>query len=234
MIRPDALTKNEPLLWSAGTGTDVWDLFCACIAGDLETVKRLVSSDPSLVRAHYEYRTPLSFAVRENRVDVAAFLLDHGADPLGVGGDLVEAARDRGYGEMEALLTGRYASLHGASSKGEATAAAIRERDREKVRRLLDEAPELLHAGDGRSSQPIHWAVMTRQIDIIDDLLSRGANIDARRQDGAHPVELTNGDYFFRGWRDVPRELAAAPADVLAHLLSRGAYLRYLDGLAPG
>ena len=65
---------------------------------------------------------------------------------------------------------------------------------------------------------------MTRQIDIIDDLLRRGANIDARRQDGAHPVELTNGDYFFRGWRDVPKELAPAPDDVLAHLLARGAY----------
>ena len=125
--------------------------------------------------------------------------------PLGVGGDLVEIARDRGYVEMEALLTSRYASLHDASSKGEPVAAAIRERDPEKVRTLLDETPGLLHAGDGRSSQPIHWAVMTRQIDIIDDLLRRGANIDARRQDGAHPVELTNGDYFFRGWRDVPK-----------------------------
>ena len=27
MIRPDALTRNEPLLWSTGTGTDVWDMF---------------------------------------------------------------------------------------------------------------------------------------------------------------------------------------------------------------
>ena len=45
MIRPDALKKNERLVWSAGTGTDVWDLFCACIAGDLETVTRLVGSD---------------------------------------------------------------------------------------------------------------------------------------------------------------------------------------------
>jgi ankyrin repeat protein len=224
MIRPDELKKDELLLWSAGKGTDVWDLFCACIAGDLGWVTRLVAADPSLVRAHYEYRTPLSFAVRENRLDVAAFLLDHDADPFGVGGDLVEAARDRGYPEMEELLTSRYASLHDASSKGEAVAAAIRERDPEKVRRLLDEAPELLHAGDARSSQPIHWAVMTRQIDVIDDLLRRGANIDARRQDGARPVELTNGDYFFRGWRDVPGELAPAPADVLAHLLARGAY----------
>ena len=40
------------------------------------------NADPSLVRSHYEYRTPLSFAVRENQIDIAAFLLDHGADPL--------------------------------------------------------------------------------------------------------------------------------------------------------
>ena len=223
MIRPEALTKNEPLLWSAGTGTSVWDLFCACITGDLESVTRLVHSDPSLVRAHCEYRTPLSFAVRENQVDVAAYLIDHGADPLGVGGDLVEVARDRGHVEMEKLLTSRYACLHGASSEGEAVAAAIRERDLTRVRQLLDETPELLHAGDGRSNQPIHWAVMTRQIHIIDELLARGANINAQRQDGARPVELTHGDYFYRGWRDVPEDFATTPANVLAHLLARGA-----------
>ena len=55
MVRPEDLTKNEPLLWSAGNGTEVWDLFCACAAGDLETVERLVRAKPSLVRAHYEY-----------------------------------------------------------------------------------------------------------------------------------------------------------------------------------
>ena len=141
MIRPDELKKNEPLLWSAGTGTDVWALFCACIAGRSGVGHAAGDADPSLVRAHYEYRTPLSFAVRENQLDVAAFLLDHGADPLGVGGDLVEAARDRGYAEMEALLTSRYASLHDASSKGEPVAAAIRERDPEKVRRCSTKRP---------------------------------------------------------------------------------------------
>ena len=39
MIRPEELKNNEPLMWSAGTGTDVWEMFCACIAGDLDTVK---------------------------------------------------------------------------------------------------------------------------------------------------------------------------------------------------
>jgi ankyrin repeat protein len=89
----------------------------------------------------------------------------------------------------------------------------------------LLEAPELLHAGDGRSNQPIHWAVMTRQIDIIDDLLARGANINARRQDGALPIHLTNGDYHFRGWRDVSEGVLTIPDDVYRHLVGRGAYV---------
>jgi ankyrin repeat protein len=222
MIRPDELTRNEPLLWSAGTGTDVWDMFCACIAGDLDAVRRLLAKDPSLVRAHYEYRTPLSFAVRENRLDVAEFLLDHGADPLALG-NVLEVARDRGYVEMEAMLQRKLAALHGASSKGDAVAAAIRDRDAARMRALLDQSPELLHEGDARSSQPIHWAVMTRQIALIDELLARGADINARRQDGARSIHLTNGDYHYRGWRDVPKDTAATPGDVYSHLVARGA-----------
>ena len=82
MLRPIELTKNQPLKWSAGTGTDVWDLFQACIAGDLAAVERLVAKDPSLVRCQHAYRTPLYFAVRENRLEVASFLLHHCGDPL--------------------------------------------------------------------------------------------------------------------------------------------------------
>ena len=82
-FRPEELTKIEPLVWSVGNGTEVWDLFCACAAGDLDTVERLVSGKPSLVRAHSEYRTPLYFAVRENQLAVATFLLDRGANPSG-------------------------------------------------------------------------------------------------------------------------------------------------------
>jgi ankyrin repeat protein len=227
MIQPEALKKNEPLMWSPGMGTEVGEMFCAAITGDLETIKRLVEKNPSLVRCHHAYRTPLYFAVRENQVDVAAYLLEHGADPLGltVNDTLLDITRDRGYVEMQKLLEVKLASLHGASPKGEGIAAAIRERDLAKVRNLLDAAPELLHAGDERSNQPIHWAVMTRQIDIIDELLTRGADINARRQDGARPIHLTNGDYHYRGWRDVPKDVTTTPAEVLAHLCARGAYI---------
>jgi ankyrin repeat protein len=93
------------------------------------------------------------------------------------------------------------------------------------VRNLLDATPDLLHAGDERSNQPIHWAVMTRQLDMIDELLARGADINTPRSDGARPIQLTNGDYYFRGWRDVPADWPTSPAQVLAHLRARGAYV---------
>ncbi len=227
MIQPDELKRDEPLLWSTGRGVDVWELFRAAICGDIDTVKRLVDKDPSITRCHHNYRTPIYFAVRENQLEVARFLLLHNADPLSlaVNDSLLDVCRDRGYGEMEKLLETTYANTHGASTMGEPVAAAIRERDLPKVRNLLDASPELLHAGDGRSNQPIHWAVMTRQIDVIDELLSRGADINAARFDGARPIQLTDGDYTYRGWRDVPEDITTTPREVLDHLCARGAYV---------
>jgi hypothetical protein len=66
---------------------------------------------------------------------------------------------------------------------------------------------------------------MTRQLDAIDELLRRGADINAERMDGGRPIHLTNGDYFYRGWRDVPRNWPVTPAQVMAHLKERGAII---------
>jgi RNA polymerase sigma factor (sigma-70 family) len=227
MIQPEALKKKEPLIWSPGMGADVWEMFCACITGDLETVKRLVDKDSALSRCNFAYRTPIYFAARENQIEVVKFLLEHGAEPLGfaVNDTLLDICRDRGHAEMEKLLEDNYAATKGASPKGEAVAEAIRARDLPKVKSLLDASPELLSAGDGTSNQPIHWAVMTRQLDVIDELLARGADINAKRQDGARPIQLYNGDYNFRGWRDVPQDWPVTPAQVLAHLRERGAFV---------
>ena len=222
MIQPDALTQDTPWLWSPGRGSDVWAMFLACEAGDLAAVERLVDEDPSLIRSHYEYRTPLSFAVRNNRLEVAEFLVDRGA--LGVSlGDRLEMARDRGFTEMERLLERKLAARYGASSRGEEIAAAIRGYQPDRVRALLDAAPDLLHAGDRSSNQPIHWATMTRQLPLIDELAARGADLDARRGDGARPIHLVNGDYDYRGWRDVPAHVTTTPAEVYRHLVALGA-----------
>ena len=128
MTHPEVLKRNEPLKWSSGTGTDVWELFCACIEGDFEAVRRLMEKDPSLARCQHNYRKPLYFAVRENRIQVAAFLLERDPDPIGlaVNDSLQQIARDRGYAEMERLLESKLAEHHGISQRGEPVAAAIR------------------------------------------------------------------------------------------------------------
>src|SRR5262245_36879413 len=218
LIRPEALKKDEPLLWSPGRGTDVWEMFCAAISGDLETLRRLLVRDPGLARCHYQYHTPLAFAVRENQVEAAVFLFEGAADL----GDPLEMARDRGFTAMEKMLEARLAGL-GVAPGGEAVASAIRDRDAAKVRQLLDASPELVHARDRRTNQPIHWAAMTRQPDLIDELVARGADVNSRRRDGARPIQLANGDYHYRGWRDVPKDTAITPREVIAHLRARGA-----------
>lgn len=135
----------------------------------------------------------------------------------------LEIARDRGYVEMERLLTETLDTKFNASSSGEPIALALREHDLRRMGELLDAEPTLLSKGDRRSNQPIHWATMTRQLEAIDELLQRGADIDARRMDGAQPIHLTNGGYFYRGWRDVPRDWPTSATEVMAHLRSRGA-----------
>jgi len=227
MLRPAELKSAEKLMWSAGRGTDVWALMQACASGDLKAVRALIAHDPSLARSHYDYRKPLYFAVRENRLDIVRFLLEHDRNPLDlwVDDDPIQIARDRGYAEMERLLTHTLETTFNASPKGEPVASALREHDLQRVRELLDTHPELVAKGDKGSSQPIHWAAMTRQVDAIDELLRRGADINARRMDGARPIHVTNGDYFYRGWRDVPRNWPVTPAEVMAHLKARGALI---------
>ena len=227
LVQPAALKSDQKLLWSPGRGTDLWALFQACMTGDLDAVRALVAKDPSLVRAHYHYRKPLYFAIRENRVEVARFLLEHDHNPidLWVDDNPLEIARDRGYVEMERMLANTFETKFNVSPKGEPVALALREHDLKRMRDLLDREPALLHQGDERSNQPIHWATMTRQLDAIDELLRRGADINARRTDGARPIHVTNGDYFYRGWRDVPRSWPVKPAQVMAHLKARGAYI---------
>ena len=214
---PTELKSDKPLLWSPGTGWQVWAMLLAAREGDLPTLRRLLKQNPALSRCHFEYRTPIEFAVRANQLAAAKLLLSYQADGLSleVHHPLLAIASLA----MRELLA---ASLP-VSTRGEPLAAAIRARNLRQVRQLLHSDPTLLEAPDQRGNLPIHWAAMTRQPKVIDELHARGANLDASRPDGARPIQLANGDYLFRGWRDVPADAKATPREVIAHLRKRGA-----------
>ena len=224
MVQPEELKSQAYQLWWRGRGVDVWAMLCASITGDLETIKSLVARHPNLIDCEFEYFKPIRFAVRENHRAVLDFLLEHGADPAFEAGDsLVTIARDRGYSELTALLESTLNDRYRVSPEGTAVAEAIKSRDVARVRDLIDKNPELVHKADARGNQPIHWAVMTRQIELIDYLLARGADINARRPGGIRPVHLTNGDYHYRGWRDLPSTALQRHEALIGYLLARGA-----------
>ena len=224
MVQPKELRSEEYQVWWRGRGVDVWAMICACILGDVDTVKSLVARDAGLADCEYEYFRPVRFAVRENHLGLVEYLLEHGAGAADEAGDsLLGIARERGYAEMAAFLERRLRERYQVAPEGALLAEAIRNRDAARVKSLLDENPGLVRAADERGNQPLHWAVMTRQMHVIDLLLERGADIEAARPDGLRPIHLTNGDYHYRGWRDVPAQALQRHEVLIGYLLARGA-----------
>ncbi len=222
--QPDSLKNDQFNIWSQGRGEDVWAMLCASMAGDLDTIRKLVARDPKLVNCSYAYLTPLRFAVREDQRAVIDYLIQHGASK-GDGHDLITIARDRAYTELTAFFEQQFKDQYHISANGEPLAAAIREFDTEKVYRILADDPGLVDSADRSGNQPIHWAVLTRQLAVIDHLLKLGANINAMRPDGASPIDLTNGDYHYRSWyRDLPATALQKHELLIGHLIARGAY----------
>jgi ankyrin repeat protein len=224
MVQPEPLRSQEYQPWSRGRGVDVWAMICASITGDLERIRNLVARDPGLVDCEYEYFKPIRFAVRENQRPVVDFLLEKGADPAYEAGDsLVTIAGDRGYQDLSTLFASLLKERYQISPEAAAVSAAIRARDMVQVLAMVERQPELIHAADERGNRPIHWAVMTRQLELIDYLLEHRADINAVRPDGLRPIHLTNGDYHYRGWRDLPGTALQRHEVLIGHLLARGA-----------
>lgn len=239
MYQPESLRTDEYLPWSRGRGNDVWSMFRAAADGDLATIQALVEREPQLIDCEFQYYRPFHFAVQENRLEVVRYLLGKGADPMcgGLGfqpaylkanpNNLpwpLSVAGQRGHQQVLELLERTLDERFHIRPEGETLGALIRARDFEQTMRTLDAQPELLHVADSFGNQPLHWAVMTRNLALIDALLARGADLEAARPDGCKPIDLTNGDYWYRGWRDVPAEALRKHEVLIGYLLARGAY----------
>ncbi|HKS06621.1 MAG TPA: ankyrin repeat domain-containing protein [Gemmatimonadaceae bacterium] len=93
----------------ATTTTEVWDMLMASRDGDLARVRELVARNPVLVACKYNYIPPLHFAIRENHVDVAQFLIERGGVLPNYRSypfldTFATLADDRGHGEIANML----------------------------------------------------------------------------------------------------------------------------------
>ena len=183
IIKPWEL-ESEGLIqsWSC-RGSDIWEMLCAAIAGDVEQIRRLLKRDPNLVRAEYWYTRPIHFAVREGHLEAVKALVEAGADPTFIrhgGEDLTVVARDRGHEEVAKYIE----SMREPLKKTHRIHEAVSSCDLEQVQDLIQEDPSVVSLRDAEGSTPLHLAVKTGRIDIVGLLIDHGAELDAVQASG--------------------------------------------------
>lgn len=225
MQQPAPLSSTEWQPWWGGRGTDVWQMIQAAITGNLHDIKQLLKAEPSLISCSYQYYTPLYFAIRENHPELVEYLLRQSPNPGSWPGKLPEIARERGLEKMAVHIEKLLKELFHICPEGIQIATAIKAGNLQQVQQLIRQHSSLLKAADEYGNSPIHWAVLTRQLPLISFLLDRGADINMKRPDGARPLDLTNGDYYFRSWyRDLPPNAIQQHEVIAGYLIAHGAY----------
>ncbi|MGH9766623.1 MAG: ankyrin repeat domain-containing protein [Blastocatellia bacterium] len=112
MIQLAEMKETRPMEIHDGvvsTTTDVWNMLTASRDGDLDRVKDLAARCPALISCQYDYTAPLHLAVREGRLDLVRYLVEHGAlDPNYKTHPFLEplvmVAEDRGYDAIAQFL----------------------------------------------------------------------------------------------------------------------------------
>jgi ankyrin repeat protein len=206
-------------------------------------VRRIVATDSSALSKpmsrNEDYQLPLHFAVRKNRPEMVALLLELGADPLGKDGtgytaaayatapdvdrSVVELLRERGTEDLvTALALGDWnvadRLLHENQNlikPGRANAGALhlmaKRNNVPAVKWLLEHGadPSALWAHWDAEVTPLHLAVMQDHVEIVRQLLEAGA--DPTIRDSKHHSDALGWATFF-GRKEIVQMLGAHAA----------------------
>ncbi len=139
------------------------DVFSAAALGRLDAVQKALTADPSLLNTpSSDGFPPLGLAAFFGRREVAAWLLEQGADPKAIADNAM-----------------RVQPLHSAAAGQHLEVAGL----------LLDHGADV-NARQQGGFTPLHAAAQNGQIDMLDLLLERGADPALATDDGKKPVDL--------------------------------------------
>ena len=211
-------------------GDQAWALFEACREDDAAAVRALLDSDVNLVHAQNWYTQPIHFATYSNRPEIVRILLEAGAEPgrsrfmYGGWDGLLDRAAELGFEECHGILCAALEERFGFQPEFERLEQAIRARDGARVAQVLAERPDLAGATDVSGNGAVHWAVMTRQPELLQPFIDHGADPDHCRSDGQTAAHVAlNGDYAYRVWRELRDVKVPDAVTVVRRLLDCGA-----------
>lgn len=161
-------------------------IHAACKAGEVEKVRALLESDPTLInRRDDEGSTPLHHAVNSGSMELAGLLIDSGADieaVSGVGGTY----HDSGFSVLDcAVWSGGFFKRHNdwqmakfllARGARSTPAAAAAMGNFDEVRRLVQADPAAVNEAQPCGRRPLSVAIESGHFEIAKYLLSNGAD----------------------------------------------------------
>ena len=195
----------------------------ACRDGDIETVRKLAAGDPSLVDADDKYQwRPIFHAALCRHTDVVRFLIESGTDLSAHDGYVLHYAGEVPNNKEIVGMLITYGALDAhvrpTDDLSRQFLAAIFLGNETRVGAMLDRHPKLAARADGRGDLPIHHAARNGDTEIVQLLITYGAEVNARNKRG-HTVLYCAGGH---GHADTVRLLLDNNADADAKFTDDG------------
>ncbi len=168
---------------------DGWRLWCAAENGDTKIVESLLAKDHRLKDLAFRYHCPLDLAIYGGHVQCVSVLLSAQSELAEKWGwfgwdRMLEFASDLGHQEIHAMMHEHLRAKFNFDSDIDLMIQALCDQDVDRMTKLLDQKPDRVSISDSDGNTALHWAVVSRQIPMIDLLVERGAN--PSRRNGAH------------------------------------------------
>ena len=199
-------------------------LHAAAQKGDADAARRLIADKVNVDAKDYYGKTALHLAAETGHAEVAALLIEAGADIEVVTPPSTRGYRDRGStplllaaywgharvtellidsgADVNVRVNAGWTVLHFAASNGHKAVAEL----------LIAGGADINSTGLSRGETPLFVASRERHEPMVELLISNGANVNAKDHNGGTPLHLAaiSGDY------DIVRLLIANGADVNA------------------
>ncbi len=191
----------------------------ASSSGDLEAVKKILEGDPSLVNQDdkYEWR-PIFHAGLRRHYDVVKYLIDSGADLAAHDGYVIHyAGQVRDNKEIISLLV-TYGALDAHTQPSSEFARqfiyAVFLANVERVNAMIRDDSELVQERYARGDTALHHAARNGDLEIVKQLVSNGADVNATTDNNHFPLYCAAG----HGHVETTQYLVDKGADLQARL----------------